>query len=76
MLSKKKIQNLQFEEKRSARQCNGVRSLHHRGIKFKENPDAKQNKDSHLRARFHPVKFPTCEKELKDSLAGYGDTHV
>ena len=36
---------------------------------MKENPDVRWNKwIGGLWARFYPVKFPTCEKQLKKSL--------
>ena len=51
-------QSVQFEEKRNT------------GGKSTEKPDAKWNKGSgDLRARPHPAKLPTCEKELKKSLS-------
>ena len=51
-LWKKKIQNIQFEEKESTRLCNGAKSGGSGDKKFKGNPDAKWNKGSgDLRAR-------------------------
>ena len=53
-----KIQNVQFEEKRSTRKGNGAKSSTQRDKKFKENPNAKWNKGSgDFRARPHPAKF-------------------
>ena len=55
-LGKEKIQNVQFEEKRSTRKCKQI----------KEKPDAKWDSTSgDLRTRLHPAKLMTCENEFK-----------
>ena len=65
-LRKEKIHNVQFEEKWSPRKRNGPKFRAQRHKRFKEKPNAKWNKgDGDLRARPHPAKLPTCEKELK-----------
>ena len=42
--------------------------------KFKENPDAKQNKGSDdIRPSSHAAKHPICEKELGENLSSEGN---
>lgn len=50
--------------KNSTKKCNRLDCSDQRDTIFKENPDGKWNKvSSYLRARLHPAKLPTCEKE-------------
>ena len=60
---------MQFKEKRGTRKWNGAKSCVQGDDHIKEKSDAKWNKGSgDFRARSHPAKLPTCEKELKGSL--------
>jgi hypothetical protein len=67
-LSKEKCKNVQFDKTKSTRKCKQI----------KKKSSDKWNKESgDLRARSHPAKLPTCEKELKKSLGlgtGKGET--
>ena len=67
-LDKKKYKMHSFRRKRAPKKYNGLKSSDQGNKKFNEKPDAKWNKGSgDLRARPHPAKLPTCEKELKKS---------
>lgn len=58
------LQNVKFKEERNTKKWNGAKSCVQGDKQTK-----KWNKGSgDLRARSHPAKFPTCEKELKKSL--------
>ena len=59
-----KLQNVNFEEKKNTKKWNGAKFCVQGDKQIK-----KWNKGSgNLKARSHPAKFPTCEKELKKSL--------
>lgn len=61
-----KIQNTQFEEKRSTMNYIGTKYSVQGDTKFKEKSDAQWAKESgDFRVRTHSSKLPTCGKELK-----------
>ena len=73
-LRKEKIQNVQFEEKRSTRRCNGARTSAQGNKMFKEKSSAKWNKGSgDLRTIPHSANLPILEKELRKSLSSEED---
>jgi hypothetical protein len=64
------VRDVQCEEKRSTRNCNGTMSSAQGDKKFKEEPDAKRNKGSGdiVRSRALSANLPACGKELMKSL--------
>lgn len=72
----KKMQTIQFKEKRGTRKCFvGAKSCAKGDKKLKEKPEAKGHKGSgDLRAGPHLARLPACGKELKEGRKAVKET--
>lgn len=73
-VGQREVQNVQFVEKKNTRRCNIGAKSHAKGDKFKETPDAQENKElGTLGARSYQLSIQLV-KRIKGKLKGPSTT--